>query len=247
MGATLKEPLDGHERIAKKYILFDHDGVLVETERWYYLANKRALASFGIDLPIDAYLVDMANGVSAWKAARDSGIPEAEIKRGRELRNRYYQEYLMSEDIEIDGVLRTLAELADTYRMGIVTTSKRADFTLIHEKRSILDFMDFYLTRDDYERSKPHPEPYLKGLQCFGATAAETVVVEDSARGLRSAIAAGIDCIVVANDFTATHDLSRATAKVPTFSELPSAINGLGGLSRNPSQNPCESGSAVCP
>ncbi len=144
----------------------------------------------------------------------------------------------MTENIEIEGVLQTLAELADTYRMGIVTTSKRADFDLIHEKRSILDYMEFFLTEEDYERAKPHPEPYLRGLQRFGATAAETVVVEDSARGLKSAIAAGIDCIVVANEFTATHDLSQATAKVATFRELPSAIEGLPSLARNLSQNP---------
>ncbi len=128
----------------KKYILFDHDGVLVETEQWYYLANKRALEPLGLDLPRDAYLANMANGVSAWEAARVSGVSEPEIERGRELRDRYYQEYLMTEDIEIEGVLQTLAELADTYRMGIVTTSKRADFSLIHEKRSILDYMEFY-------------------------------------------------------------------------------------------------------
>ena len=216
----------------KKYILFDHDGVLVETEYWYYLANKRALASLGIDLQRDSYLVDMANGVSAWEAARVSGIAESEIRRGRALRNRYYQEYLMTKDIEIEGVRETLAELADTYRMGIVTTSKRADFALIHKKRSILDYMEFHLTEEDYERAKPHPEPYLRGLQRFGATAAETVVVEDSARGLKSAIAAGIDCIVVANEFTATHDLSKATARVDTFRELPSAIEGLASVAR---------------
>ena len=211
----------------KKYILFDHDGVLVETEHWYYLANKRALASIGIDLPRDEYLLNMANGVSAWEAARVSGISTSEIERGRELRDRYYQEYLVTEDIEIDGVLQTLAELADRYRMGIVTTSKRTDFTLTHEKRFILDYMEFHLTVEDYKRAKPHPEPYLRGLQRFGATAAEAVVIEDSARGLKSAIAAGIDCIVVANEFTATHDLSKATAKVSTFRELPSAIKGL--------------------
>ena len=216
----------------KKYILFDHDGVLVETEHWHYLASKRALVSLGIALPLDAYLANMANGVSAWEAVV-SGISESEIKRGRELRSRYYQEYLMTEDIKIEGVLQTLAELAETYRMGIVTTSRPADFALIHENRSILDYMEFCLTREDYERAKPHPEPYLKGLQRFGATAAETVVIEDSARGLKSALAAGIDCIVVANEFTAAHDLSKATAKVATFSELPSAIKSLTSLSRN--------------
>ena len=111
--------------------------------------------------------------------------------------------------------------------MGIITTSKPADFALIHKERAILDCMEFYLAREDYERAKPHPEPYLKGLQRFGATADETVVIEDSARGLKSAIAAGIDCIVVANEFTASHDLSKATAKVATFRELPSTIKGL--------------------
>ena len=208
----------------KKYILFDHDGVLVETEQWYYLANKRALASFGIDLPQDAYLADMANGVSAWDGARNLGISQTEIDRGRELRNRYYQEYLITEDIEIEGVLETLDVLAEEYRMAIITTSKPPDFALIHKKRSILDHMEFHLTREDYEQAKPHPEPYLKGLKRFGATAAETVVVEDSARGLKSALAAGIDCIVVANEFTASHDLSKATARIATFRELPSAL-----------------------
>ena len=153
--------------------------------------------------------------------------PNLKLAVGRELRSRYYQEYLMTEDIEIEGVLETLDVLAETYRMGIVTTSRPADFALIHENRSILDYMEFYFTREDYERAKPHPEPYLKGLQRFGATAAETVVIEDSARGLKSAIAAGIDCIVVANEFTATHDFSKATAKVATFRELPSTIKGL--------------------
>ena len=210
----------------KKYILFDHDGVLLETEHWSYLASKRALASLGIALPLDEYLANMANGVSAWGTAV-SGISESEIKRGRDLRNRFYQEYLMTEDIEIDSVLETLDVLSGEYRMGIVTNSKRSDFALIHKERSILDYMEFYLAREDYERTKPHPEPYLKGLERFGAAAAEAVVIEDSARGLKSALAAGIDCIVVASQFTATHDLSRATARVATFRELPSAIKGL--------------------
>ena len=214
----------------KKYILFDHDGVLVDTEFWYYKAGERALADIGFALDRDQYLRDMIQGEATWAQARAAGIDEQTISRQREVRDVYYQEYLRTEDIEIEGVLETLDVLSGEYRMAIVTTSKPADFALIHERRSILDYMEFYLAREDYERAKPHPEPYLKGLQRFGATAAETVVVEDSARGLKSAIAAGIDCIVVANEFTATHDLSKATAKVATFRELPSTIKGLTSL-----------------
>ncbi len=214
----------------KKYILFDHDGVLVDTEFWYYKAGERALADIGFTMDRDQYLRDMTQGMATWAQARAAGIDEQTISRQREVRDVYYQEYLRTEDIEIEGVLETLDVLAGEYRMGIVTTSKPSDFALIHEKRSILDYMEFYLARWDYERAKPHPDPYLRGLDRFGATAAETVVVEDSARGLKSAIAAGIDCIVVANEFTAAHDLSKATARVATFRELPSTIEGLTSL-----------------
>ena len=216
----------------KKYILFDHDGVLVDTEFWYYKAGERALSDIGFTLDRDQYLRDMTQGLATWSQARAAGIDEQTISRQREVRNVYYQEYLRTEDIEIEGVLETLDVLAGEYRMGIITTSKSPDFALIHERRSILDHMEFYLTREDYERAKPHPEPYLRGLQRFGATAAETVIIEDSARGLKSALAASIDCIVVANEFTAAHDLSKATAKVATFRELPSTINGVASLAR---------------
>ena len=211
----------------KKYILFDNDGVLVDTEPWYYLAGKRALAPLGIDLPLDAYLKNMANGIPTWQGARDAGVSESEIGRARKIRNRYYSEYLETEDIEIEGVSETLDELSAEYRMGIVTTSTPDYLALIHEKRSILDHMEFHLTRGAYERAKPHTEPYLRGLDRFGATPVETAAIEDSERGLKSAVAAGIDCIGVANEFTAVQDLSKVTAKVAAFSELPSAIKAL--------------------
>ena len=182
----------------KKYILFDHDGVLVDTELWYYRAGERALADIGVTLDKDLYVRDMNQGLGTWAQARAAGIDEQIISRQREVRDRYYQEYLRTESIEIDGVAETLAELSTYVRMAIVTTAKRADFDLIHEKRQIRQFMDFVLVREDYQRAKPHPEPYLTGLKRFGATREETLVVEDSTRGLSSAVAAGIDCAVVA-------------------------------------------------
>ncbi len=86
--------------------------------------------------------------------------------------------------------------------MAIVTTAKRADFEVIQEKRQITRFMDFILTLEDYDLAKPHPEPYLTGLKRFGATKKDTLVVEDSSKGLSSAVAAGIDCVIAYNQFT---------------------------------------------
>ena len=143
----------------KKYILFDHDGVLVDTEFWYYKAGERALADIGFTLDREQYLRDMTQGFATWAQARAAGIDEQTISRQREVRNVYYQENLEAEDIEIEGVLETLDVLATEYRMAVITTSKPADFALIHERRSVLDHMEFCLTREDYEQAKPHPSP----------------------------------------------------------------------------------------
>jgi HAD superfamily hydrolase (TIGR01509 family) len=162
----------------------------------------------------------MSEGLGTWARARAAGIDEQTISRQRELRDEYYQEYLRTEAIEIEGVVDALAELSEHVRMAIVTTAKRADFDLIHEKRQIRGFMEFVLVREDYELAKPHPEPYLTGLNRLGATQAETLVVEDSSRGLSSAVAAGIDCVVVHNDFTQGQDFSRASHRIESLAQL---------------------------
>ena len=208
----------------KKYILFDHDGVLVDTEFWYHKAGERALADIGFTLDKDQYLRDMTRSLGTWAQARAAGIDEQTIDRQREVRNVYYHEYLRTEAIEIEGVVETLAELSKYVRMAIVTTAKRVDFEIIHEKRQIRQFMDFILVREDYKLSKPHPEPYLTGLKNFGATKEETLVVEDSSRGLNSAVAAGIDCAIVYNDFTKSHDFSQASYRIATLIELKDII-----------------------
>jgi HAD superfamily hydrolase (TIGR01509 family) len=208
----------------KKYLLFDHDGVLVDTEFWYYRAGERALADIGFTVDKDQYVRDSNQGLGTWAQARAAGIDEPTISRQRVVRDDYYQEYLRTEAIEIEGVVEALAELSRCVRMAIVTTAKRADFELIHEKRHLRQFMDFVLCREDYTRAKPHPEPYLMGLKRFGAAREEALVVEDSSRGLHSAVAAGIDCAIVFNDFAKDHDFSQASYRIGTLIELKDII-----------------------
>jgi HAD superfamily hydrolase (TIGR01509 family) len=211
-------------RTVKRCILFDHDGVLVDTEFWYFQAGARALAEIGVIVDKDQYLSDMSQGLGTWAQAKAAGVDEQTIGRQRAVRDAYYQEYLRTESIEIEGVVDTLAELSKFARMAIVTTAKRLDFDIIHEKRQIVQFMDFVLAREDYTLAKPHPEPYLTGLDRLGASKEETLIVEDSARGLRSAVAAGVDCAVVHNEFTKDQDFSGAACRIQTLAELKEII-----------------------
>ncbi len=210
----------------KKYLLFDNDGVLVETERWYYEANVKALSQIDIELSFDVYIEIMARGGTAWEVAQKQGISKRIIDKQRKQRDVYYREFIDSEHIEIDGVLETLENLKDEYQMGIITTSRRVDFDLIHNKREIIKYMDFTLCVEEYPRSKPHPDPYLAGMKRFNATKDECLVIEDSQRGLTSAVNAKIECVVVKNEFTLTHDLSKASYRIDEIVELPKLLDG---------------------
>jgi len=211
----------------KSFILWDHDGVLVETEPWYFEATRQCIKQLGVDLDQQTYLRDMAMGISAWERAAALGVSHADIERHRTLRNQRYQQFLREQDIEIAGVDTVLEELSAHYAMAIVTTAKRADFELIHADRQIVRHMEFVLANGDYAHSKPAPDPYLRALQRFQTSAEAAIVVEDSERGLRSALAAGIDCVVVANDFVAGQDLSAATYQIKSLAELPALLATL--------------------
>ena len=108
--------------------------------------------------------------------------------------------------------------------MAIVSTSKRSDFELIHRCGVILPFLEFAINIEDCEQPKPDPDPYLKALNRFGASAGEAVAIEDSSRGLRSAMAAGIDCVVIRNEFKSSQDFSGAWQILHSIRELPATL-----------------------
>lgn len=204
----------------KKQILFDNDGVLVDTEHWYYTVSAEILNAMGFHLSEDRYRDIMINGQSAFLIAEEAGVPISETDKWRAKRNELYQHYLRTEEIAIPGVKEVLAELSGRYRMGIVTSALRCDFELIHASRGITDYMDFVLCSGEYPRAKPYPDPYLLGLERLGGEKHETIIVEDSERGLRSAVAAGIECVIVHNRFTEKHNFSAASHRIKTLDEL---------------------------
>ena len=207
-----------------KYILFDNDGVLVDTEKFYFRATKEVLSGIGIELTQNRYLQLQAKGESGFDLAEADGVPAARINQLRTQRNDLYQKYITTEQIELPGVVETIKQLRRKYKMAIVSTARPEDFELIHTGRSILQYMDFALTAGDYVKHKPEPEPYLAALKRFDAKPAEAVVVEDSQRGLESAYRAGIGCYIISNEFTQNQDFTKAKAVLDSIGELPAAL-----------------------
>lgn len=210
-----------------KFLLWDNDGVLVDTERWHYIATRDALADSGIVLSERAYLGLRTEGRSAWTLAAERGMSPDEIAERRSARNRVYQAYLERADLTIPGVHETLEVLAASYRMGIVTTSRRDHFDTIHRTRPYLAFFEFALTIEDFRVSKPAPDGYLAALRRFGASPEDAVVIEDSEWGLEAACRADLRCVVVRSPFTTGDRLDGAWHVVDSIRELP-ALLGAG-------------------
>jgi HAD superfamily hydrolase (TIGR01509 family) len=179
-----------------RFVLWDNDGVLVDTEEGYYLATRRALAEIGIVLDLDVYHRLRAVGATSWTVAEQAGIDPATIRKQRDLRDDYYQQFIRSGQLEVAGVVDVVAAMTASYRMAIVTGAKRRDFDLIHRERRIVRHMEFVLAREDYEVEKPAPDGYLGALERFGAAPDETIVIEDSKQGLDAARAAGLRCLI---------------------------------------------------
>ena len=167
----------------------------------------------------------MREGTTVWQKAFEKGFSSHEIDKARNQRNLYYQNFLRTENILIPQVKEVLEKLSKKYKMGIVTTSRRVDFEIIHRNLGIVDYMDFVLCEEDYNYAKPHPEPYLKGLELFKAKKEETIVIEDSTRGLTAAYKAGIECVIVKNEFTITQDFSKASYFIDNLAQLETILN----------------------
>jgi HAD superfamily hydrolase (TIGR01509 family) len=192
-------------------ILFDNDGVLVDTEALYFQANREALASVGIPLEESDYVeLFLRTGRGAFHLAEARGVSPAEIADLRAARDRRYGELVATADIGIPDVAALVPALAGRYRLAIVTSSEPDPFARTHARTGLLPHFELVLTRDCYARSKPDPEPYLEAVRRLGLSPDRCLVIEDSERGLAAAKAAGLTCWVIPSALTAGGRFERA-------------------------------------
>jgi HAD superfamily hydrolase (TIGR01509 family) len=204
-----------------KTLFWDNDGVLVDTEKLYYEATKRILGQEGVILTKELFVDNILKlSLGVWFLLEDKGYSEKQISELRKKRNGLYTELLQKNELLIPGVKETVKKLSQRYGMAIVTSSHRDHFETIHAKTDIIDYFDFYLTREQYKNSKPDPEPYLTALKRSGATPDEVLVIEDSERGLKSAVSAGLNCLIIRNELSANSNFTSALKVLNSVREL---------------------------
>ena len=206
-------------------ILWDNDGVLVDTEGLYFRACRSVLTSIGIDLTAEQFKeISLRQGESVFTLAAEQGVADGEIGRLRAERDQLYADFLRTEDCTVDGAEEVLRSLHGRFGMGVVTSTRREHFEIAHAKSSLTQYLDFVVAHGDYQRSKPYPDAYLTALERHGLRPADCMVVEDSERGLAAATAAGLRCLIVRSEWSKDGDFSKACKVLGCIQEVPDEV-----------------------
>jgi HAD superfamily hydrolase (TIGR01509 family) len=210
---------------ALEAIFWDNDGILVNTEHLYFEATRHVLASAGIPLTEHEYVeLFLVQGKGAWHLAEKRGVPPHDIDRLRDERNALYSAWLAQSPRLMPGITDVLEALHGKYVMGVVTSSRKDHFDVIHRGTGLLKYFDFILTASDYARVKPDPEPYRRAVERSGCRPEACVAIEDSERGLEAARGAGISCIVVPGRLTRGRRFAGARRVLASVSEIPTTL-----------------------
>ena len=208
----------------ERVILFDMDGVLVNTEPLHYRLWKQVFAERGIDLRFEAYKGCIgANGKRLMELVLEHyGL---DFRGDKSFFDRYYQlkeENLRYGDIpRVESVPETLDALQKRgYRMAVASSSTQDYIELCTDRVGIAPFFDVRFSAERAKNTKPAPDVFLAAAERMNARPEECVVVEDSRNGSLAAKAAGMRCIGFVNPDSGDQDLSAADTLIHSFRQL---------------------------
>jgi HAD superfamily hydrolase (TIGR01509 family) len=224
-----------------KALIFDCDGVLVDTERdGHRVAFNRAFAARGYDIEWDVELygelLQVAGGKERMRHYFDSdGWPtdiadkDASIKELHRLKTDLFMETIESGQLPLrSGVKRLVDEaIADEVALAVCSTSNERAVSLVVEKMLGAERKAHFrtiLAGDVVSRKKPDPEVYELAKQRLKLNGDECMVVEDSRNGLLAAKGAGMYCVVTISAYTGSEDFTEADAVYPELGDPPNEV-----------------------
>jgi HAD superfamily hydrolase (TIGR01509 family) len=209
-------------------VLFDLDGTLADTEPIQWRSYRQVLEPFGVDVGMEEYRVRWiaADGGAQYACERYRlPIDVAELRRRKTVAYRA----LIAEGVApCPGTREALERLAPHYRLAIATNSARVEANLVLGHLAIAPWLQAVVAREDYAEAKPAPDAYRAAAAALGLPPADCLVIEDTARGVRSGVAAGCVVVAFATPLTFDNDFSGAAARITSLDELgPSMLRDL--------------------
>lgn len=214
-----------------KAVIFDHDGVIADTEPIHFKADNAVLSRYGFNISAEAN--DSLVGLStrkSWEIMREMfKIPEAAEWLAEE------KTALAAGIIQRDGIkpneglLPLLQALRSKgYKLAIASGQYRKVIDAVLARLSIGSYFGVIVSAEETANGKPNPEVFLTAAKRLGVRPEECLVIEDSGSGVIAAKAAGMACVALRMPSTASHDVSKADVIIGSLSELDAAaINNI--------------------
>ena len=203
-------------------VIFDLDGVIVESENAHITAEKQTFLKYGVK--ISAEELHRYTGTTA-KAMFTALIAKYRLTTTFEKMNNEKEKILFKlleqETEPTKGVISLMQELKRRgikLAVGSSSTRKLIDFVL--KKLNITSLFDCIVAAEDVAHSKPDPEIFLKAAARLGTNPSQCLVIEDAALGVEAAKRAGMKCIGYRNPHSGNQDLSQADITISDFSKL---------------------------
>lgn len=205
--------------IQVRAVIFDFDGVLVDSEPIRFKAGSQALEEIGVSLTWDRF-------IRFWLGRTDAaGLRDllgdrfdADGQRVVARRNGLYEERL-DEVAAFPDSLRLVRRVPDGMRLAMATGSRRMEVERILTHLGLLRKFHAIVTAEEYARAKPAPDPFLVAARRLDVPPASCVAIEDSLAGVTAARAAGMPVVAVDRGRGAV-GLGQATWTVASLDEL---------------------------
>ncbi len=208
-----------------KAVIFDMDGVLIDSEPFHLVVNEKIFADLGINLSEDEYLSyigtthkDMWNTIK-----KRHNLPQSvpELVNMQVSGNIDYIKNEEIEPIKIKGVTNLLSTITrENIRTGIASSSPTEVIELVINKLGISDYFSAIVGGEEIKKGKPSPEIFLKAAKRLDSKPPNCVVIEDSKNGVLAAKAAEMKCIGFKNPNSGNQDLSKADLIVDNYNSL---------------------------
>jgi len=206
-----------------KAIIFDMDGVLINSNKYNWESFNILLKESGIHLSkkdIKKYLGISARDIlKRWK--REYGLKDCSVEEfSREAGE--IQLKLMKKELHPNKSLnRFLNEAKENgIKLAVATSSLRWRAEKILELLQLKDFFDAIITSEDVENHKPHPEIFLKAAKQVNENPEDCIVFEDAIAGIEAAKKSNMKCVAIKTEFNSKKELKNADLIINNFSEI---------------------------
>lgn len=205
-------------------VIFDLDGVIVDSEPLQHKAYNHVLEQFGVQVDQAEYGREwIAAGRGPEYAVRTYGLP-LEPAALRRMKDPVYHALLRQEGTLMAGARAALERLSAAFPVALATNSSPADTGFILERFDLGRFFTAVVTREQYTEAKPAPDAFRTAAARLQLPPARCVVIEDAYKGVVAASDAGCHCIAFPHDYTVGNDFSRARIVIGSLDEATVAL-----------------------